>query len=814
VITGGTQAGDNLFHSFREFSVPTGNRASFQQLDADIANIFSRITGTSVSNIDGAIEALQADRSLSSANLFLINPNGIIFGANASLNLGGSFIATSANSIRFADGTEFSAVDSQASPLLTVSVPIGLQFGGNPGAIIVRSAVPLVDNTGNPIIDIVDPVFNPEGQPAAGLRVQPGQTLALLGGDVVISGGVLTAAGGRIELGSITSPTQVDLLQPGPAWQLRYSPMQNNNAQAFGTIQLTNQAFVNASSEGGGTIQVQGNRVVINSESELFSNTLGDRNGGDVIIRAAQLQVDEFALVGTNTFGSGSGGNTRITVDRLRVSNGGQVRANTTGPGQAGNLVVNAAESIELSGINSGLFVRVGRQAATDVTGQGGNLTLSTQRLAISAGAQIASDTFAAGNAGTIRIRSNVIDLNNIARDRNGNPLLVPGFGVPVSPSAISAFAFPSASGNAGNIDITTQRLRLRDGAVIQTTATSTGDAGNLQITAESIELSGAADGGREAPTGLLAFSGGIPGTLYEDIGIPTATGRGGNVILITEDLIVRDRAVIAVGSLNADENAAAGAGRLRIQADAIQLNNQGNLLAATASGDGGNIALQVQEVLSLRNNSNISATAGTAEAGGNGGNITINADFIVSAPSENSDITANAFTGTGGNITITAQGVIGIEPRSQTTHLSDITASSELGLPGTIQINTPDVDPSQGLVELPTDVVDAAGLIAQTCSTSETIAETSISEFVITGRGGLPPSPGDRRSSDAIQTNWVTLPDEVVQEVEPTTVSALATPIVEAQGWVVGETGEVRLVAHAPTDNASNARRLPGCLE
>ena len=190
IIEQGDRINDNLFHSFDEFSVPTLGSAAFNNA-GDIANIFSRVTGSNISSIDGLISANGA------ANLFLINPNGIIFGENASLNLGGSFFASTADSLLFEGDAEFSAVNPQAAPLLEVSIPIGLNFRDNPAPINIEQQPPGSADFPdlNPDVTFDDNLF--------GLRVPDGKTFALAGGDITADGGGIVAVSGRIELGAV-----------------------------------------------------------------------------------------------------------------------------------------------------------------------------------------------------------------------------------------------------------------------------------------------------------------------------------------------------------------------------------------------------------------------------------------------------------------------------------------------------------------------------------------------------------------------------------------------------------------------------------
>jgi filamentous hemagglutinin family protein len=187
-ITGGETRGSNLFHSFREFSVGAGNEAFFNNADS-ISNIFSRVTGGNISNIDGLI------RANGSASLFLINPAGIIFGEGASLDIGGSFYGSTADSILFEDG-EFSAVDLENPPVLTVNAPIGLNFRDEPGDIQIQGT-----NSGN---------FRVNPNNVSILQAE-GTFLALIGGDIVLEQANLDLIGKQITLGGLTSEGIVEI---------------------------------------------------------------------------------------------------------------------------------------------------------------------------------------------------------------------------------------------------------------------------------------------------------------------------------------------------------------------------------------------------------------------------------------------------------------------------------------------------------------------------------------------------------------------------------------------------------------------------
>ena len=264
-INGGTQAGKNLFHSFQQFSIPTGGTASFNNA-LDIQNIFGRVTGGSVSNIDGLI------RANGNANLFLINPTGIIFGRNASLNIGGSFVATTANGIQFGNQGFFSASAPNTPELLTV----------NPNALLFNQilAASIQNNS------VAPAGISPTGRNASGLRVRDGQSLLLVGGDIQMDGGRLRAYGGRVELSGLAAPGSVGIGVDGNNLSLSF-PAESTRA----SVSLTNGASVAVDAADGGSIAINARNLEVTSGSVLNAG-IGEKLGsvdsvaGDITLNA------------------------------------------------------------------------------------------------------------------------------------------------------------------------------------------------------------------------------------------------------------------------------------------------------------------------------------------------------------------------------------------------------------------------------------------------------------------------------------------------------------------------------------------------
>ncbi len=355
-ITGGTRPknANNLFHSLGNFSVGTGDTVRFVH-DTGVENIITRITGGSPSNIDGTIQTLINGSHSSSANLFLINPQGMIFGENATLDIGGSFIGSTADSIEFADGKIFSA--SQPNPILTIDVPIGLQYGVEPGNIIIEGTG---NSTGFANPSIHDYSLRKDFRPP-GLQVGEGKTLALIGGNIVLDGGNLTAAQGHIELGSVKEGL-VGLDVDNGIFTFDYQ-----GVASFQDIALVNAASVEVSGNSSGTVNFRGQNISLADASAILANTSGDGTGGNITLNGAdsviiagvsQNQIPFVTYVSTDTTTSSTGVGADLTIDTnyFLVAGGAQVASAVFGSGKGGNLSVNAKRVELISGSRVMLF--------------------------------------------------------------------------------------------------------------------------------------------------------------------------------------------------------------------------------------------------------------------------------------------------------------------------------------------------------------------------------------------------------------------------------------------------------------------------
>lgn len=696
-VTEGTQAGSNLFHSFQQFSVPTGTTAYFNN-GLGVQNIFTRVTGESISKIDGLI------RTNGTANLFLMNPKGIVFSQNARLDIGGSFLASTANSINFADGNNFSATNPLSTDVLTISLPIGLQYGANPGGIQVQGDGRGTRAINAPIIDTTN-----------ALRVHPNQTLALVGGALSLEGATLKTAGGRIELGSVSGEGFVSLIPVNNGFSLGYGAVQQ-----FEDIQLSQKAAVDASGSGSGDIKVTGRRITLSNGSQIETSRLGSDTGGEMVVNA----VESIEAISSGT---------------------------SQGP--------------------TGFFAL----SYLEATGTGGSLTINTRDLLLR-GAHILTGTFGSANA-----RDMIINATNSVELTNPFVANYPTYG-------LSSAALGATTGDAGKVIINTRDLLVRDGGYISARTVGSGKGGDVTINAtNSVQVIGISTDGRSSS--FLTQS------------KLNTTGDAGDLTINTGELLVWDRAVVAVRS-----EGRGNAGNLNINARSIRLGDGALLSANTRSTkvnptrEQATININSQNLI-MTGDSNITTNA----KGENviGGNININADVLVGF--KDSNITANSDDFRGGNVIIDTKGIFGIQFRDiLSANTSDITASGATRqLSGNVQITRNDVDPIKGLIELPINLVDPTQQISTTCNTRKRAFQ---SKFVATGRGGLPMSPNELLQDTSTLSGWVrstAKPTNTQTAISPqsTAVSTTTTEtsIMEATVWVVDRDKNIQLVVSVP---------------
>ncbi|AOX03531.1 hypothetical protein BJP34_32535 [Moorena producens PAL-8-15-08-1] len=421
LIEGGAIRDSNLFHSFLEFNIDNGQRVYFDNPDG-ITNILTRVTGNNLSQILGTLGVN------GSANLFLLNPNGINFGANSRLDVAGSFVASTADSAVFDNGFNFSASDPNAPPLLTINIPIGLQYGSNPGSVNVIGAT---------------------------LGIDTGHTMALLGGEVNLNGATVEVPGGRVELGGLSSS--------GTVTRAGATSVSFPDGVQRADVSLTNGSVVDVTSVNGGTIAINGANFDM-SASELQAGltdgaSIPDAVAGNITINAnGNTTLSQRSLIANDleTGAIGNGGNIELSTSGLTITGGSRIQTVTNSNGGSGDIEINANGAINISGFTEdGLFSGILTRSAADTSGFGGNITINNDQgslnlanrgfigtvtnsssnggaialnlnnLVLETGAQIVTATTNIGNAGDITINATEsVTISGESRDFLPNPLL------------------------------------------------------------------------------------------------------------------------------------------------------------------------------------------------------------------------------------------------------------------------------------------------------------------------------------------------------------------------------------------------------
>jgi len=626
-IEGGAIRGANLFHSFQEFNVGEGQSVYFTN-PAGIENILTRITGNNASNILGKLGVSGA------ANLFLINPNGILFGPNATLDIRGSFIATTADEIALGENGLFSAINPENSNLLSVA----------PSALFFNQ---IGIQTGNIINNATE----------IGLEIPRQETLGLVGNNVIIDGGKLKTEQGRIEIGSVGSNSVIKLENRENNYVLNYSEVEK-----FNNIEVKNQAVVDVSGEGSGEIQIQGNVIEIKEKSRILGDTLGSQTGGNISLTASESIEINDSLVDADVARGATGNGASIITNTpgLTLTNGGEISTATLGTGASGELIVNA-EQIEVIGVSpdgqnlSGLFTGV----LPGATGRGGDVTINTQTLKLLTGGQLGANVFGKGQGGNLTVNAKTIE----ASGTTPVDLSLPQQQVLLQslndqfPSGIIAIVIPEATGNSGKLTVNSDRILLKNGAQIGTTTLGSGNSGELAIKAAEIEAVGT------SPDGLL------PSSFFTSV-LVGATGEGGNINIETQSLTLKDG-----GQVTAGTSGVGNSGNVTVKAKEINLRGSsadGELASSIQvpvqdlleivpetldSFEGGKVLIETER-LSMENGATIRATT---FGEGQGGSIEIKAtdidvnNSIISADSNNNNIDIITI-GDGGNLTINTQ--------------------------------------------------------------------------------------------------------------------------------------------------------------
>ena len=614
IITNGTTRGGNLFHSFRQFSLPNGDFAGFVTTPA-IQNVIVRVTGVGqpfVSNINGRIATTNAAVTvINPTNFFLLNPNGIVFGPNARVLVGGSFLATTADRMVFQDGAEFRTTDP--APLLTINVPIGLGFTGVPQPIKLQGVY--LDTYSR-------------------FRNSSFRDFALVGGNLVLDDTQIGIRGGRIELTSIGTTGLVGLGLKDSALRLN-APDTLTRAD----VTLTNASILGIDKANGGDIAINARNLSLANASGISISSLGDQ-AGDIVLNATNtIALSQGSLIGNldPEEAIGNGGDIRIQTGSLSVTGRSGLLTAHLGQGDSGSIIINARDTIAFDGLSSASVTNTNRRedGSRDASSRGnsGDIRVNTGSLSLTNGSNIEAINDRPGTAGNITIHArDAISLDGEAMFMDKGKVKW------ISSSIMSGGGF-NGDGNGGNIHLTTGSLKATNGASIDASSFGQGNAGNITIDArDAVTFDG------RSRSHLI---GGVMGSLASGVNSDVTlvgNGNGGDIQITTNALSVSNGAGLTANTLGKGNAGNINIiARDRVTVDGVSTDGSSSSVSSAvgprAVGNGGSIRIATN-VLSITNGANLKT--GT-QGQGNGGKIVVNANdrTIVDGVGSNGDFSS-----------------------------------------------------------------------------------------------------------------------------------------------------------------------------
>ncbi|MDM8551054.1 filamentous hemagglutinin N-terminal domain-containing protein [Desulfobacterales bacterium HSG2] len=730
----GQQAGTNLFHSFHQFNIHSDETATFSG-PSSVQNIISRVTGGDPSWIDGTLRS-----AISGADLYLLNPAGMMFGPNAALDLGGSFHASTADYLRLGENEHFYAMPPK-NELLSVAALTAFGFldnedlrdSGNPGSLTVEGRGEITEEEWND---------NP-----GGLHVSEGETISLIGGNIEIKKGTsymirkADENGDPVfdqefdELGYPVYETELDesgepVLDEdgGPVYSLDENgnliplyvsdedgnPMPATETTYPGEIRSPGGRINLAGVSGAGEAVPTPSGLDVSSFEKSGNITVSEgarlnvsgSGGGAVYIRAGRFELDS-SVVEADTHGTGDGRGIDLCADEVEITHGGRFASHTFGPGRGGDIKIRAGDAVTLSGQDSygfGSEISTTAEGEFEHAGNGGTIELTAGGLYLDEGAEIKAITNGSGRGGDISIRaSDTVSLS--------------GGGI-----FVNAQGETDQAGNGGTIELEAERLHLDGGAEIGASTLGPGQAGNIRIHANGpVTLSGeSADGyvsriasNAEGETDLAGNGGTIELEAEQlhldggaEIGATTfGPGRGGNIKIQVSDAVTLsgESSDLMGGKPNAsgissnaqgETDSAGNGGTIELEAERLLLDGGAEIGANTfGPGRGGNIKIQVSDSATLSGESiygHVSGIASNAEGetdlAGNGGTIELDAEQL--HLDGGAEITASTVgPGRGGDIKVHVNDTVTLSGEGTSGCSGIYTTTEQAGNGGTIEL-------------------------------------------------------------------------------------------------------------------------------